>query len=271
MSSPLLIGCDLRSIPESTIEIITNPEVIAVNQNILGLQAELIYRTDNQFVLAKQIEIDQGKIRAVALFNGETTDKIMRINFKDIQLSEKAQVRDLWERKNIGTFTDYYETTVPAHGTAMLRIEGESSFDQTIFEGEYAFINEYSAVAIDKKQYTSARFKAHSGASGNYILTGLGGNDKPNNWAEFRRVYSTTGGKYKFQLFYYSEENRNLTVTINGKEYQMANLNSGGTDKRAIAFIQEIELKQGYNTIRLSNISGLAPDIDKFALQLIGN
>ena len=266
MSSPLLIGCDLRTIPASTVAIITNPEVIAINQDKLGLQAELVSRTGKQFVLAKQIEEDQGKIRAVALFNSESSPKTMRINFKDIQLSEKAQVRDLWKKQNLGEFTGYYETTVPAYGTAMLRIEGESSFDQTVFEGEYAFINEYNEVAIDKNRYTSARFSPQYGASGNYILTALGGSNKPNNWVEFRRVYSSTGGKYKFKLFYYSGANRNLTVTVNGQPYQMTNLNSGGSGKRARAFIDEIELKQGYNTIRLSNTAGLAPDIDKFVL-----
>jgi hypothetical protein len=269
MKSPLMIGCDLRTIPESTVRIITNSEIIAINQDVLGLQAELVHRTRHQFVMAKQIEVDQGKVRAVALFNAESMPQIMRINFKDIYLSEKAQVRDLWERKNLGEFIGYYETTVPAHGTAMLRIEGEYSFDQTKFEGEYAFINEYNEVAIDQKRYTSARFVPKIGASGNMVLTALGRNDKPENWAEFRRVYSSTGGKYKFELFYYSDENRGLTVTVNGKDYQMSNLNSGDSDKRANTFINEIELKKGYNIIHLSNTTGLAPDIDKFVLQKI--
>jgi len=266
MSSPLLIGCDLRTIPERTLNIITNPEVIAINQDKLGLQAELVHRTEHQFVMAKQIEVDQGKIRSVALFNGDDSPQMMRVYFNDIQLGEKAQVRDLWERKDLGEFLSYYETVVPAHGTEMLRIEGETSFDQTVFEGEYAFINEYNEVLIDKRTYTSARFAPKKGASRNMVLTALGGENKPDNWAEFRRVFSTTGGTYKFELFYYSDENRNLTVTVNGKNYQMTNLNSGGLYQRASAFINEINLNQGYNIIRLSNINGLAPDIDKFVL-----
>ena len=267
MKSPLLIGADLRNIPESTIKILTNPEVIALNQDPLGLQAELVHRNGRQFVIAKQIEVDQGKVRAVALFNGDTVPRIMRINFNDIQLSEKVRVRDLWERKDLGEFTGYYETTVRPHATVILRIEGEYAFDKTTFEGEYAFINEYNEVKIDRRIYTDARFAPREGASGNMVLTALGGSN-PNNWAEFRRVYSSTSGKYKFDLFYYSDENRNLTVTVNGKNYQMTNLNSGGINQRANATIDEIELKQGYNTIRLSNIRGLAPDIDKFVLQL---
>ena len=264
MSSPLLIGCDLRSIPQSTIDIITNTEVIAVNQDVLGLQARLISRDGKQFVLAKPIEADQGAIRAVALFNCENSAKTMRINFADIQLEGQVTVRNLWAKQDVGQFEEYYEVSVPAYGTAMLRLEGESSFDKTTFEGEYAFIKEYNEVKIDKGTYTGARFSYKFGASGNYIMSNLG--NRAGNWAEFRDVYSSTGGTYKFKLFYYSDSDKTLTVTVNGTNYEMTGLNSGGTTKRGRAFIDEIELQQGYNTIRLSNATGAAPEIDKFVL-----
>ena len=266
MNSPLMIGCDLRTIPESTLKIITNKEIIALNQDKLGLQAQVISRENKKYVMAKMIEEDQGKIRAVALFNGSPEAASMRINFEDIQLSEKAKVRDLWEQQDLGEFTGYYETIVPAHGIAMLKIKGQSSFDQREFEGENAFINKYDAIAIDKKSYTGARFTPISGASGDYVLTAIGGNDNPDNWAEFQKVYSSEGGKYKFTLFYYSNESRSLTVTVNGKEYLMNDLYSGGDTIRTSSSIPEIELKQGYNIIRLSNKEKLAPEIDKFVL-----
>lgn len=266
MSSPLMIGCDLRSIPQRTLDIITNKEVIAINQDPLGLQAQVVSRDGRKYVMAKMIEEDQGKVRAVALFNGTATATTMRIAFADIQLGADAQVRDLWAKTDLGSFSDFYETTVPAYGTAMLRIEGEESFDQVEFEGEDAFINEYNGVSITNGTYTDAIFSDKYGASGNYVLTALGGNNKPDNWAEFRRIYSSTGGKYKFKLFYYSGEDKNLTVTVNGTPYPMTGLNSGGIGKRGRAFINEIELQQGYNTIRLSNAAGLAPEIDKFVL-----
>ncbi|MDH8701187.1 hypothetical protein M2138_000526 [Dysgonomonadaceae bacterium PH5-43] len=264
MNSPLMIGCDMRNIPQSSIDIITNKEVIALNQDVLGLQAQVVSRDGKKYVLAKMIEQDQGKVRGVALFNGTSSAAKMRINFKDIDLSEKAQVRDLYAKQDLGTFTGFYEVNVPANGIAMLRIEGESAFDKTKFEGEDAFINLYNGVAIDDNKYTGALFSSKYGASGDYTLKNLGG--KADNWAEFRRVYSTDGGKYKLKLFYYSGDDRNLTVTVNGTEYQMTNLNSGGDGVRGRAFLNEIELKQGYNTIRFSNATGKAPEIDKFVL-----
>lgn len=264
MNSPLMIGCDLRKIPQSTLNIITNKEVIALNQDPLGLQAQVVSRDGRKYVMAKMIEQDQGRVRGVALFNGTGTASTMTIRFADIDLSTKARVRDLWAQEDLGEFTESYTTTVPAYGTAMLRIEGEASFDKATFEGEDAFINGYDVVAIGDGKYTGARFTPQGGASGGYVLADLGGS--AHAWAEFRRVYSSTGGKYKLKLFYYSGENRNLVVTVNGREYPMTDLNSGRATKRGRAFLNEIELQQGYNTIRFSNATGKAPVIDKFVL-----
>lgn len=264
MSSPLMIGCDLRTIPQRTLDIITNKEVIAINQDVLGLQAQVVSQNGKQYVMAKMIEKDQGKIRAVALFNGESSAKTMRVNFSDVQLSGNVVVRDLWKKENVGTFSNFYEVEVPSHGTAMLRLEGESRIDKTTFEAENSFINEYDGVKIDKGTYKGALFTYKFGASGNHTVKNIGGSE--NNWIEFTDVYSTNGGKYKFKLFYYTATNKNLTVTVNNKVYTMTDLNSGGDNKRGRAFIEEIELKAGYNTIRFSNASGAAPEIDKFVL-----
>lgn len=258
MNSPLMIGCDLRSIPQSTLAIITNTEVIALNQDVLGLQAQVVKRNGKQFVLAKQIEQDQGKIRAVALFNGESSAKTMRITFKDIQLGGTVTVRDLWNKTNVGQFADYYEVSVPAHGTAMLRLEGTSSFDQVKYEGEDAFMNLYKADGLQKSN--EARFEEKSGASGGFIMTKLG--NSADNWAEFRRVYSTTGGTYKLKIYYYSPESRSLKIKINNTEHELNNLKSGSA--RGTVYLENITLQEGYNTIRFGNSNALAPDIDKF-------
>ncbi|NDV47399.1 hypothetical protein D0T49_10110 [Paludibacter sp. 221] len=256
MKSPLLIGCDLRTIPQRTLDVITNPEVIALNQDALGLQAQVVKRNGKRIVLAKQIEQDQGKIRAVALFNGESTAATMRITFKDVQLGGKVKVRDLWAKQDIGEYENYYEVNVPAHGTAMLRLEGATTIEQIKYEGEDAFMNLFKADDLQKPN--DARFEKLAGASGGYVMTKLG--NSADNWAEFRRVYSKDGGAYKLKVYYYSNTNRSLTVTVNGTEYKLNDLNSGSA--RGVVY-QDIELNAGYNVIRLGNPTGWAPDIDK--------
>ncbi|MEA4981854.1 MAG: family 43 glycosylhydrolase, partial [Paludibacter sp.] len=146
MSSPLVIGCNFAGIRQSSLDILKNAEVIAVNQDALGLQAELVARDDKSMIFSKPIEVAHGKVRAVALYNSGESDKVIRVRFNDIQLSEKAKVRDLWSHTDLGQFTGYYETIVPAHGTAMLRIEGDSAVDKLRYQGEYAYMNKFSAI-----------------------------------------------------------------------------------------------------------------------------
>jgi hypothetical protein len=261
MSSPLMIGCDLRTIPQSTLNIITNREVIAVNQDTLGLQAQVVSRTGKRFVVAKPIEVRHGKVRAVALFNGESTAQTLRITFKDVQLGGKVKVRNLWTKTDLGYFSGYYEVRVPPHGTTMLRLEGASRFDKTRYQGEYAFMNAYTAIGAGGSH---ARVEAAPAlASGGYKMGRLG-ND-PDNWAEFRDVYVSEGGKYTLTLYYYSPEDRDLYVLVNGNERCMTGLNSGSLNVRATASI-EVDLQQGGNLIRLQNPTGWAPDVDKLEL-----
>jgi hypothetical protein len=85
------------------------------------------------------------------------------------------------------------------------------------------------------------------------------------NWAEYRDVYVSQGGNYTFRLYYICAENRNLTVTVNGVDYQKNGLNSGSWEQRATTEIQ-IQLNAGSNVIRLSNATAFAPNIDKFEL-----
>jgi GH43 family beta-xylosidase len=261
MSSPLVIGCNFAGIRQSTLDILKNAEVIAVNQDALGLQAEVVARNGKTMVFAKPIEVAHGKVRAVALYNPTYSSKNIRVNFADIQLSEKARVRDLWTHSDLGEFTGYYETTVPAHGTAILRIEGDLAIDKLRYQGEYAYMNKFAAINLAE----NARFERISNftTSGGAIMHWLG--NSADNWAEYRDVYVSNGGNYTFKLYYISAENRNLTITVNGVNYQLANLNSGGWDKRATAEIQ-IPLNAGTNVIRLSNATAFAPNIDKFEL-----
>lgn len=264
MCSPMLIGCDLRTIPQRTLDVITNKEVIALNQDILGLQAQVVSREGKRIILAKQIEVAQGKIRAVALFNGEASPATMRINFNDIQLGGRVKVRDLWQQKNVGKYTGYYETTVPAHGTVMLRLEGEKSFDKTVFQGEDSFLNNYNG--NKKKLGNNARVSVKSEASGGHLIGWLG--NSASNWAEFRNIYSSKGGGYELTVFYFTGEPRNLSVSVNGDEHTMSGLTAPDMSTPASKSIK-ITLKQGYNIIRLSNSTGWAPDIDKIELKAL--
>jgi hypothetical protein len=261
MTSPLVIGCNFHNIRKSTVDILKNAEVIAVNQDTLCLQAEMVAQRGGGRVFAKAIEQPHGKVRAVALYNASSAPENIRVSFADIQLSPKARVRDLWQHADLGEFTDFYEAQVPAHGTAILRIEGDSAVDKLRYQGEYAYMNRFTAIGSTE----NARFARalYFTTSGDAVMEQLGSH--PDNYAEYRDVYVQRGGSYTFRLYYISGEDRSLSVVVNGEERRMENLNSGGWDRRATADIT-IALAAGSNVIRLTNETAPAPSIDKFEL-----
>ena len=117
--SPLLIGCDMTQLDDFTLNLLTNDEVLAVNQDPLGQEARRITATNDAEVWAKDME-DGSK--AVGLFNRDELPQTVTVNWGDIGLKGKQPVRDLWRQKTLGDFDAYYSTEVPRHGVVLIKV-----------------------------------------------------------------------------------------------------------------------------------------------------
>ena len=123
LAAPLIAGNDLRTMPPEIHDILTNKEVIAINQDPLGRQGRRV-RKDNQLkvdVWAKQLADGS---RAVILFNRGTAEQNIAVNWEEIGYPANivASVRDLWQHKDLGKQAGKTAATVPAHGVAMLAV-----------------------------------------------------------------------------------------------------------------------------------------------------
>src|SRR6185436_14029614 len=104
-------------------DILTASEVLAVNQDPLGIQATKVRDDGNSEVLSKKL--NGSGIRAVALLNRNTVAANITVSWSEIGLaSGSATVRDLWAKVDRGSFTNSYTVNVPAHGAALLKITG---------------------------------------------------------------------------------------------------------------------------------------------------
>ncbi|MFC4147981.1 glycoside hydrolase family 27 protein [Micromonospora mangrovi] len=128
MAAPLIAGNDLTTMSATTRAILTNPEVIAVDQDPLGVQGRRIRDLGEQEVWSKKV---QGSgVRVVALWNRAGAAASIHVDWRDVGLgSGSATVRDLVARADRGSFSDGYTTTVPAHGVALLRVAGSETPD----------------------------------------------------------------------------------------------------------------------------------------------
>jgi alpha-galactosidase len=135
LSAPLLIGCDLTKLDAFTLSLLTNDEVLAVDQDSLGRgpfkvsgptfavprygAAPADNPGGNAIVYAKPL--DDGTL-AVGLFNVGPTDATVTVNFADLHLKGRRSVRDLWRQKDLGKFSDSFSATVPSHGVELVKI-----------------------------------------------------------------------------------------------------------------------------------------------------
>ena len=119
LSSPLILGNDLEKLDPFTLSLLTNDEVIAVDQDALVDQAIPVAETAETLVYRKRLEDGS---QAIGLFNrGETRSEIT-VKWSQIGLSGEHQVRDLWRQKDLGRFADSFTALVAPHGVLLVRI-----------------------------------------------------------------------------------------------------------------------------------------------------
>jgi alpha-galactosidase len=121
LAAPLIMGNDLTRMTPYTVEILTNREVIAVDQDPLGKQGFRVAQEGPFEVWMKPMS-DGSKV--VGLFNRQRTAEQITANFAAIGIHGEATVRDLWLKKDAGTFKNSYSSYVPPHGVVLVRIKG---------------------------------------------------------------------------------------------------------------------------------------------------
>jgi alpha-galactosidase len=119
LNSPLLLGCDLSSLDEFTFKLLTNDEVIGINQDSLGRQPKLIRESDEEMIWSKDLE-DGSKV--IGLLNLSKEKRTIEIEFQEINFPREVSIRDVWEHTELGVFKKNYKTEIPSHGIKLLKV-----------------------------------------------------------------------------------------------------------------------------------------------------
>lgn len=120
LAAPLIAGNDLRGMNVETAEILTNKEVIAVDQDKLGKAGRQIAVDGDKEVWARELS---GGAWAVSLFNRGDSEAEVTLKLADLKINGNAKARDLWKHTEVGTLTGEYMAKVAAHGVVMLRVK----------------------------------------------------------------------------------------------------------------------------------------------------
>jgi len=119
LAAPLLAGNDLRDVKPEILEILTNKEVIAIDQDKLGKQATRVSKNGDVEVWSRPLA-DGGT--AVGLFNRGGDMAKVPAKWSDVGVKGSHKIRDLWAHKDLGKVVDEYSADVPSHGVMLLKV-----------------------------------------------------------------------------------------------------------------------------------------------------
>jgi len=117
--SPLMLGGNFADADAWEIALLSNDEVLAVNQDAAARQGRRVSSKEGLELWLREL---QDGARALALFNRTDEDARVRAPLAELGLTGRFQVRDLWQRKDLPTADSLVEVFVPSHGAALLRL-----------------------------------------------------------------------------------------------------------------------------------------------------
>lgn len=118
-AAPLLIGADMSQFDKFTTDLMTNPEVLEVNQDVLGRGGSRVWQQERLEIWSRPLA---DGARAVALFNRGLQAARVTARWPDIGVTGRQPVRDLWQHRDLGMFTGTFAADVPAHGAVLIKV-----------------------------------------------------------------------------------------------------------------------------------------------------
>ncbi|MCK2238358.1 MULTISPECIES: glycoside hydrolase family 27 protein [unclassified Crossiella] len=240
-NAPLYIGDDLTQLDSFGKSLLTNREVLAINQN--GMPAKPVRTGVDQQVWS--VKNADGS-HTVALFNLGAAKAPVDAVFAELGITGPAQVRDVWAGASMGAYQHGFTAEVPTHGTRLLKITPGGQ--PTGVEAE----------ATDSVLAGGAKLADCAGCSGGRKVGDLG-----NGSVTLNGITVPRAGDYTVRVGYVSGDPRTFAVGVNGA----ANINfdlppTGGWGTPGVAEIV-VKLKAGTNSLKFSNPGNYAPDLDR--------
>jgi alpha-galactosidase len=119
VAAPLIFSGDIARLDDFTLSLLTNDEVIDVDQDPMGKPGYRVFKDGDKEVWLRHLE---DRSLAIGLFNRGNTECAVTAQWKNLDVSGKYLVRDLWRQKDLGLFSDKFTSPVPAHGVVLVRL-----------------------------------------------------------------------------------------------------------------------------------------------------
>ena len=262
MSSPLIIGDDLTSLADkpATLLLLTNPDLIALNQDPLHLQAEVYQKEGECFILAKDIQKLQGRKRAIGIYNPSDTDCTVNLNLEALELGGSIQLYDCFSRSAEASFSssETHSVTVPAHGCRIFLAKGQTRVERKYYGAACAWSAGFQGL-LPSEDDAVTTYEPHANSRCGYVASHLG--KRAEDDLQWRNIFVNKDGKRWLTISYFSSEPLEMLLEVNGQLVTKLKATSRNILRRSRVMV-EVALLKGNNTIRLFNPSGAMPNIE---------
>lgn len=209
------------------------------------------------YVLVKDADSLFGTARYVALLNLSDSEMEFTVEAKTLDLGGTVEVFDLADRSDPGEFKGSFTLRIRPHAAKFFRFDAEERLERTVYEAETAFLARYQELR-DPNVECSAYPEEREGASGGAHVRNIG--NQEDNDLVWKDVKIDRAGERTLAFRCVSPFKRHFFVQIDGGEKRKVAVSA--THGAFVEVSLSVELTQGVHSIRVSNASGWAPDID---------
>ena len=260
-SSPLMIGCDVRNMDTNTMRLVTNPYLLAMNQNNgIGVQGEVVQRDGETYVIAKDADELYGRSRYVALYNGGEAEREIVLRAEALDLGGEIAAFDLVERADVGTFAKEVAVKVAPHATKFYRLDAGERLERRSYEAESAFLTAYHELTRNLKGRGLVCVDQIADASLGAAVINLGGSEQ--NDLVWKNVNVLNDGALTLEIFLSSERDGSLCLEIDGKDRRELAFRAGDG---FVPVRTEVRLAHGVHAVRLFSKQRM-PTVDRMVL-----
>jgi len=248
-SSPLLVGDDVREIDDFGVQLLTNPNVIAIDQN--GVTAAPVSSGKAQQVWTA---LEPDGAYAVGLFNLADDTGVAEVKWSDLGFTGSASVRDLWSGRDLGTLQEAFSTQLNRHASALIRVTPSVPVLQLLA----------GSASTDGGAYLDASTVGPRGQR----VRGLDNVGK----IQFSNIKTASSGNYDLTILYINGDaiDRRAVMVVNGTDNTDV-VFPGAGDWGANMTVRSITVRAlmtaDANTVVFRNALGPAPDIIGITLQ----
>ena len=266
LSSPLVLGHDLRTLPASTLQLVTNPYLLRMNQNEgIGVQGVIINRDGNAITFVKDADELFGRSRYVAFYNGTESEREFTLDPAKLYLSGKIEMFDLVERADAGTLSTDWIVKIPPHGAKFYRLDGEERLERTLYEAEAGFLSDYQTIRNGWEAGTAYVCEGPyaAQASGGMVVKYLG--RRETNDLIWKDVMIKKGGLRKIEITGCAFRPHDIFIQVDGGQKTRLHFVQDREQYQTVSL--EVELAEGPHEVRLFNPYDWCPDIDKMEIR----